>query len=304
MLDDLEKEDKDTIDIFGFVKDMRTRRVNMVQTPVSGRYIINWVWGQLGHGTLSQCLLFSLLYPPTHRMDLFSKILMMLAFAFSATVRVYSRYHSWSHKVWRKWSWSSSNYDRDKTFIRKEWKWQNRIWRKIPGIDYRMFIARHLNNVQMFLIFNILKVILEEPAQQFLTSGLPLITSLTALKKCFTEVHKETVWNSNVARKQKQEQDCWDISMYVLFNSPTMVDQNVSSFYIALMQWYGISLHCVLTHCMSHWVPFKIWTHSWRSVHCSPRLDKQPLIKGVSEIKKFKHYFLFSNVLAAESSRV
>jgi hypothetical protein len=41
MLDDLEKEDKDTIDIFGFVKDMRTRRVNMVQTPVSGRYIIN-----------------------------------------------------------------------------------------------------------------------------------------------------------------------------------------------------------------------------------------------------------------------
>jgi hypothetical protein len=95
-----------------------------------------------------------------------------------------------------------------------------------------MFIARHLNNVQMFLIFNILKVILEEPAQQFLTSGLPLITSLTALKKCFTEVHKETVWNSNVSRKQKQEQDCWDISMYVLFNSPTIVDQNVSRFYI------------------------------------------------------------------------
>ena len=35
ILDDLEKENKDTIDIFGFVKDMRTRRFNMVQTAVS-----------------------------------------------------------------------------------------------------------------------------------------------------------------------------------------------------------------------------------------------------------------------------
>jgi protein tyrosine phosphatase len=35
ILDDLDKEKKDTIDIFGFVKDMRTRRANMVQTPVS-----------------------------------------------------------------------------------------------------------------------------------------------------------------------------------------------------------------------------------------------------------------------------
>jgi protein tyrosine phosphatase len=35
ILDDLDKEKKDTIDIFGFVKDMRTRRVNMVQTAVS-----------------------------------------------------------------------------------------------------------------------------------------------------------------------------------------------------------------------------------------------------------------------------
>ena len=34
-LDDLDKEKKDTIDIFGFVKDIRTRRVNMVQTAVS-----------------------------------------------------------------------------------------------------------------------------------------------------------------------------------------------------------------------------------------------------------------------------
>ena len=35
ILDDLDKEKKDTIDIFGFVKDMRTRRVNTVQTAVS-----------------------------------------------------------------------------------------------------------------------------------------------------------------------------------------------------------------------------------------------------------------------------
>ena len=35
ILDDLDKEKKATIDIFGFVKDMRTRRVNMVQTVVS-----------------------------------------------------------------------------------------------------------------------------------------------------------------------------------------------------------------------------------------------------------------------------
>ena len=35
ILDDLDKEKKDTIDIFGFVKDMRTRRFNMVQTAVS-----------------------------------------------------------------------------------------------------------------------------------------------------------------------------------------------------------------------------------------------------------------------------
>ncbi len=35
ILDNLEKENKDTIDIFGFVKDMRTRRFNMVQTAVS-----------------------------------------------------------------------------------------------------------------------------------------------------------------------------------------------------------------------------------------------------------------------------
>ena len=35
ILDDLDKEKKDTIDVFGVVKDMRTRRVNMVQTAVS-----------------------------------------------------------------------------------------------------------------------------------------------------------------------------------------------------------------------------------------------------------------------------
>ncbi len=35
ILDDLDKEKKDIIDIFGFVKDMRTRRFNMVQTAVS-----------------------------------------------------------------------------------------------------------------------------------------------------------------------------------------------------------------------------------------------------------------------------
>ena len=40
ILDDLDKEKKDTIDIFGFVKDMRTRRVNMVQTPVSIYHIV------------------------------------------------------------------------------------------------------------------------------------------------------------------------------------------------------------------------------------------------------------------------
>ena len=38
-LDDLDKEKKDTIDIFGFVKDMRTRRMNMVQTAVGGRHV-------------------------------------------------------------------------------------------------------------------------------------------------------------------------------------------------------------------------------------------------------------------------
>jgi protein tyrosine phosphatase len=43
ILDDLDKEKKDTIDIFGFVKDMRTRRANMVQTPVS---IYQIVWNQ------------------------------------------------------------------------------------------------------------------------------------------------------------------------------------------------------------------------------------------------------------------
>ena len=41
ILDDLDKEKKDTIDIFGFVKDMRTRRANMVQTSVS---IYQIVW--------------------------------------------------------------------------------------------------------------------------------------------------------------------------------------------------------------------------------------------------------------------
>lgn len=35
ILGDLDQEKKATIDIFGFVKDMRTRRVNMVQTVVS-----------------------------------------------------------------------------------------------------------------------------------------------------------------------------------------------------------------------------------------------------------------------------
>ena len=35
ILDDLDKRKKDTIDVFGFVKEMRTRRVNMVQTAVS-----------------------------------------------------------------------------------------------------------------------------------------------------------------------------------------------------------------------------------------------------------------------------
>ena len=34
ILDGLDKEKKATIDIFGFVKDMRTRRVNMVETAV------------------------------------------------------------------------------------------------------------------------------------------------------------------------------------------------------------------------------------------------------------------------------
>jgi protein tyrosine phosphatase len=43
LLDDLDKEKKDTIDIFGFVKDMRTRRVNMLQTTVS---IYQIVWNQ------------------------------------------------------------------------------------------------------------------------------------------------------------------------------------------------------------------------------------------------------------------
>jgi protein tyrosine phosphatase len=43
ILDDLDKEKKDTIDIFGFVKDMRTRRANMVQTPVR---IYQIVWNQ------------------------------------------------------------------------------------------------------------------------------------------------------------------------------------------------------------------------------------------------------------------
>ena len=33
-LDDLDQETKETIDVFGFVKEMRTRRVNMVQTAV------------------------------------------------------------------------------------------------------------------------------------------------------------------------------------------------------------------------------------------------------------------------------
>ena len=40
ILDDLDEEKKDTIDIFGFVKDMRTRRVGMVQTPVSIYWMI------------------------------------------------------------------------------------------------------------------------------------------------------------------------------------------------------------------------------------------------------------------------
>ena len=44
LLDDLDKEKKDSIDIFGFVKDMRTRRVNMVQTAVS---IYQIVWNQI-----------------------------------------------------------------------------------------------------------------------------------------------------------------------------------------------------------------------------------------------------------------
>ena len=34
-MDDLDNEKKDVIDVFGFVKDMRIRRVNMVQTAVS-----------------------------------------------------------------------------------------------------------------------------------------------------------------------------------------------------------------------------------------------------------------------------
>ena len=34
ILDGLDKGNKATIDIFGFVKEMRTRRVNMVQTAV------------------------------------------------------------------------------------------------------------------------------------------------------------------------------------------------------------------------------------------------------------------------------
>ena len=40
ILDDLDEEKKDTIDIFGFVKDMRTRRVNMVQTSVSTYWMV------------------------------------------------------------------------------------------------------------------------------------------------------------------------------------------------------------------------------------------------------------------------
>lgn len=42
ILDDLDTEKKETIDIFGFVKDMRTRRVNMVQTAVR-------VWKTIGN---------------------------------------------------------------------------------------------------------------------------------------------------------------------------------------------------------------------------------------------------------------
>ena len=34
ILDDLDKKKKETINIFGFVKDMRTKRMNMVQTSV------------------------------------------------------------------------------------------------------------------------------------------------------------------------------------------------------------------------------------------------------------------------------
>ena len=40
ILDDLDKKKKETINIFGFVKDMRTRRMNMVQTSVIRRFEI------------------------------------------------------------------------------------------------------------------------------------------------------------------------------------------------------------------------------------------------------------------------
>ena len=35
ILDDLDTEKKDVIDVFGFVKEMRNKRMNMVQTAVS-----------------------------------------------------------------------------------------------------------------------------------------------------------------------------------------------------------------------------------------------------------------------------
>ena len=40
-LDDLDEGKKETIDIFAFVKEMRTRRVNMVQTSVSDHEMVS-----------------------------------------------------------------------------------------------------------------------------------------------------------------------------------------------------------------------------------------------------------------------
>ncbi|XP_028402620.1 receptor-type tyrosine-protein phosphatase S-like [Dendronephthya gigantea] len=51
ILDDLDKEKKDVIDVFGFVKDMRTRRVNMVQTAEQYVFIHDTILDHIKCGT-------------------------------------------------------------------------------------------------------------------------------------------------------------------------------------------------------------------------------------------------------------